>query len=122
MEVSESITITYSMVLQFAALSGDTNPIHLDDEYAEKTIFGKRIVHGMLLGSFISKMIATKYPGEGSIYLSQNLKFKSPCYIGDTVKVTIKLIEQEGSKYTLGTYVTNDHHVLIEGEAFVIKK
>ena len=110
------------MVLQFAALSGDTNPIHLDDEYAEKTIFGKRIVHGMLLGSFISKMIATKYPGEGSIYLSQNLKFKSPCYIGDTVKVTIKLIEQEGSKYTLGTYVTNDHHVLIEGEAFVIKK
>lgn len=122
MEVSETITVTDEMVRQFAELTGDRNPIHLDDDYASKSIFGKRIVHGMLLGGFISKMIATDYPGEGSIYLNQNLNFKSPCFIGDIITVQIKLIKKERTKYTLDTKVLRKNTILIEGEAFVIKK
>jgi len=91
MEVSEKIIVTDDMVHKFAEVSGDRNPIHIDDEYASKSIFGKRIVHGMLLSSFFSKMIAETYPGKGSIYLNQSLNFKNPCYVNDEVTITIKL-------------------------------
>jgi 3-hydroxybutyryl-CoA dehydratase len=77
------------------------NPVHLDDEYAKNSIFKKRIAHGMLLGGYISSIIANEYPGEGSIYLQQTLNFLNPCYIGDEIEVVIELIEQKKYKYNV---------------------
>lgn len=122
MEVSEKIIVTDDMVHKFAEVSGDRNPIHIDDEYASKTIFGERIVHGMLLSSFFSKMIAEKYPGKGSIYLNQSLNFKNPCYINDEVVVTIKLLNETDGKYTLRTTIHRDDTILVYGDALVLKR
>jgi 3-hydroxybutyryl-CoA dehydratase len=122
MRISEKIKITNDMVKIFSELSGDKNPIHLDNEYAKKTIFGKRIVHGMLLSSFFSKLIATDYPGEGSIYLQQNLKFNNPCYIDDEIEVVIELDNVENNKYLLKTYILKDEINIVDGYAVVIKK
>jgi len=122
MEVSEKIIITNDMVHKFAEVSGDRNPIHIDDEYASKTIFGKRIVHGMLLSSLFSKMIAETYPGKGSIYLNQSLNFKNPCYINDEVVVTIKLLNEIDGKYTLRTTIHRDDIILVHGDALVLKR
>ena len=85
-----SRTITEDDILLFALVSGDHNPIHLDAEYAEKTLFGKRIAHGFLIGSLISAVLGNDMPGPGSIYLGQTLKFLAPIHIGDTVTVTVK--------------------------------
>ena len=81
----------------FAEVSGDNNPIHMDDKFARSSIFKKRIAHGFLSGSLISTVIATQLPGPGSIYLNQSLKFLAPVFIGDTITaiVTIKKIEIE---------------------------
>ena len=122
MEVSEKIIITNDMVHKFAEVSGDRNSIHIDDEYASKTIFGKRIVHGMLLSSLFSKMIAETYPGKGSIYLNQSLNFKNPCYINDEVVVTIKLLNEIDGKYTLRTTIHRDDIILVHGDALVLKR
>jgi len=122
MEVSKSIEITEELVYNFAKLSGDNNPIHLDEDYAKKTIFGKRIAHGMLLSSFFSTLIAEKLPGPGSIYLSQNLSFKKPCFIGDTIKVVVSLSKRENKKYFLDTIIMNSsHEIIVEGNALVLK-
>ena len=75
MEVIDQIHISKQLVESFASLTGDYNPIHLEGEYASNSRFGKPIAHGMLLSSFFSKIIASNYPGIGSIYLSQNIKF-----------------------------------------------
>ena len=75
---SITVTITEEMINNFAKVSGDFNPIHVNEQYAKKTIFKKRISHGMLVASFISRVIANKLPGPGTIYLSQNLSFKHP--------------------------------------------
>ena len=77
----------------FAELSGDHNPVHLDDEYASKTVFKKRIAHGFLTASLISTVIATKLPGPGSIYLKQSLKFIAPVFVGETVEAKVKVID-----------------------------
>lgn len=122
MEVSEKIIITNDMVHKFAEVSGDRNPIHIDDKYASKTIFGKRIVHGMLLSSLFSKIIAETYPGKGSIYLNQSLNFKNPCYINDEVVVTIKLLNEIDGKYTLRTTIHRDDIILVHGDALVLKR
>jgi acyl dehydratase len=117
-----SRTITEDDILLFALVSGDHNPIHLDAEYAEKTLFGKRIAHGFLIGSLISVVLGNEMPGPGSIYLGQTLKFLAPIHIGDTVTVTVKVVAIREDKriLTLHTDCTNQHGTLVlSGEARV---
>lgn len=121
-EVFRFVEITDEMVRNFAELSGDKNPIHLDDEYAANTPFKKRIAHGMLVSSFFSTIIAEDYPGNGSIYLEQNLKFLKPCFIGDVVKFKVSLIEEINGKYDLQTDAFIDEVQIIKGTAKVLKR
>ncbi|MCL4158562.1 UNVERIFIED_CONTAM: hypothetical protein GTU68_012634, partial [Idotea baltica] len=88
-----SITKRFSSedVVQFADVSEDNNPIHLDDAAAAESIFGQRVVHGMLVGSLFSALIGTKLPGKGSIYLGQNLSFKAPVMIDDEITATVEV-------------------------------
>ena len=116
-------TITETDVRLFAEISGDINPIHLDDRYAAKTRFGKRIVHGALIASFISNLIGNQIPGHGSIYLSSSLKFRAPTFIGDTVTTTATITSIRSDKpiYTLECICTNQHkEVLCQGESVVL--
>jgi len=117
-----SRTITEDDILLFALVSGDHNPIHLDAEYAEKSLFGKRIAHGFLIGSLISAVLGNDMPGPGSIYLGQTLKFLAPIHIGDTVTVTVKVVAIREDKriITLHTNCTNQQGTLVlSGEATV---
>ena len=82
-------TITEADILLFAGVSGDVNPAHLNQEYAEQTMFKGRIAHGMLSAGLVSAVLGTKLPGFGTIYLSQTLKFKAPVKIGDTIQVEL---------------------------------
>ncbi len=109
-------------VIQYSEISTDTNPVHLDENYASSTIFGKRIVHGMLVASMFSALIGVELPGKGSIYLGQNLIFKAPVYIGDRVTASVEIvgIREDKPIATLRTLCINDEgQVLIEGEAVV---
>lgn len=122
-KASRSKTITAADVEAFAQVTGDTNPVHLDDDYAASTRFGKRIAHGMLVASVISALLANDLPGPGSIYLSQSLSFKAPVFLGDTVTATAELTayRKERRIATFKTTVTNqDGKVVIEGEAVVL--
>jgi 3-hydroxybutyryl-CoA dehydratase len=112
-------TVTDADVVLFAGITGDSNPVHLDQEFAKKTMFEGRIAHGMLTASFISTVLGTKLPGPGCIYVSQNLKFKAPVRIGDTVRarVTITAINQERGRVTVETVCCVGDTVVIEGEA-----
>lgn len=115
--------ITPKMVEIFADISGDINPLHLDDNYAKNTIFGGRIAHGLLVSGLISAVIANQLPGEGAIYLSQSLKFIKPVKINDeiTAEVEIISIDREKSRVTLKTLCTNNQgKVVINGEAQVL--
>lgn len=106
----------------FAEVSQDYNPIHVDEAYASKTVFGQRIVHGMLVASMISALIANHLPGLGSIYLSQTLNFTNPVYIGDEITATVEVIKLRQDKpiCTLKTTCTNRKgDAVIEGEAVV---
>lgn len=91
MEASYSQTITDSDIQSFAEMSGDKNPVHLDEEYAENSRYKKRIAHGLMTASFFSALFGTKLPGEGCVYVSQSLRFKRPVYIGDTVIATVEV-------------------------------
>jgi 3-hydroxybutyryl-CoA dehydratase len=93
MSQEHSQTITDAHVLMFAGMSGDTNPVHLDDELAATTSFGKRISHGMLYSIFLSGIFGTRLPGPGALYRSQMLKFRNPVFIGDTVVVRAEIVE-----------------------------
>lgn len=115
--------ITENDVRSFAELSGDHNPVHVDDAYAETTRFGRRIAHGMLGASLISAVLGTRLPGLGSIYLSQSLTFLGPVYIGDvlTARVTVQKIEGGKPIVTLETVCENQRgEVVIRGEAVVL--
>lgn len=113
-------------VTKFAILSGDNNPIHLDEEYASKTIFKKPIVHGILVSGLFSSLIANDLPGEGSIYLHQSLDFKAPVFHNQKVKaiVTVLSVKSEKNIYTLETICLDfeSGELLIEGKAVVILK
>lgn len=85
MSVSYSQTITDADVKQFAGISGDHNPVHVDDVFAENSRYKKRIAHGLISGSFFSALFGTKLPGPGCVYVSQSFNFKRPVYLGDTV-------------------------------------
>ncbi len=123
MTASRTRTITDEDVRLFAQASGDTNAIHLDDAYAAQTPFKRRIAHGMLTASLISAILGGDLPGLGTIYLGQELKFKAPVFIGDTVTATVELVKYREDKRiaTFRTTVTNQDGVLVvEGEAVVI--
>ena len=114
-------TISEADILMFAAVSLDTNPIHLDAEAAKQSIFGERIAHGMLSASLISALLGTRLPGPGSIYMRQGLRFLAPVRIGDTVRATVEVISlnPEKKRATLKTTCMVGDELVIEGEAYV---
>ncbi|WP_288349370.1 MaoC family dehydratase [uncultured Thalassospira sp.] len=115
-------TVTETDIVMFAGLSGDTNPVHLNDEYARTTMFEGRIAHGMLSAGFISTVLGTRLPGPGTIYLSQNLQFKAPVRIGDTVtaKVIVREIIVGKKRAILETNCYVGDRCVISGEATVM--
>ncbi|MDZ4868401.1 MAG: MaoC family dehydratase [Alphaproteobacteria bacterium] len=115
-------TISEADIVLFAGVSGDTNPVHLDQTFAEKTPFKTRIAHGMLSAGFISTVIGTKLPGPGAIYMSQTLRFKAPVKIGDTVTATCTVTEiiPEKKRAVLQTICKVGDTVVIEGEALIM--
>jgi len=115
--------ITESMLDEFSKFSGDLNPLHMNDEYADSSIFGKRIVHGMLLSTFFSQLIGMKLPGKNSLYFSQSLNFRSPCYIDNEIQVIGEVTEKSNSTriITISTSILNESGTcLIDGVAKVI--
>ena len=116
-----SKTITEADIVLFAAVTGDTNPMHLDAEYAAGTIFKERIAHGMLAAGLITKVLGTQLPGPGTIYMSQNLKFRAPVKIGDTVTATVEVVTLHPEKHraTLRTICTVKGESVMDGEAYV---
>lgn len=110
-------------VRHFAGISGDDNPLHLDETYAAGSRFGKRVVHGILVASLISGVIGTKLPGKGTIYLSQSLKFLKPVFIGDTIRAEVEItkLDTERRRIALETRVIrSDGACVLAGEALVI--
>ncbi len=115
-------TVTESYIYMFAGLSGDVNPAHLDESYAEKTPFKKRIAHGMLTAGYISAILGNQLPGPGTIYMGQDLKFLAPVFIGDTITVRVEVAEliPEKNQVRMKTTCTNqDGKLVLTGEALV---
>ncbi len=118
-----SKTVTDEDVRAFAEVTGDRNPVHLDDGYAAGTRFGRRIAHGMLGASLISAVLANELPGRGTVYLSQTLRFTAPVFLGDTVtaRVVVKNVREDKPVVTLETVCTNQRgERVVEGEAVVL--
>ena len=122
MSASYERVVTTTDIEAFAAVSGDHNPVHLDEEFAKTTRFKGRIAHGLLSASFISTAIASKLPGPGSIYLGQNLSFKRPVRPGEKVeaRVTVTAVNLEKGQATLKTQCLVGETVVIDGEAIVL--
>lgn len=122
MSASVGRTVSEADILMFAGVSGDTNPVHVDGEFAASSMFGQRIAHGMLSAAYISTVFGTKLPGPGCIYLSQSLKFKAPVKIGDTVlaTVTVKELNAEKRKALFDTVCTVAGKVVLEGQAEIL--
>lgn len=122
-KVARTQIITDEMIRSFAALTGDANPVHLDDAYAAGTRFGRRIAHGMIAAGLISAALANDLPGPGTVYLSQTLNFKAPVYPGEAITATIEVKSLHASKpiATISTTCTNhDNVIVLEGEATVL--
>jgi len=122
-KASRTTLITDEMIHAFAGLTGDTNPVHLDDAYAAGTRFGRRIAHGMIAAGLISATLANDLPGPGTVYLSQSLQFKAPVFPGDTITTTVevKTVRPDKPILTLRTVCTNQQEVVVlEGEAVVL--
>ena len=111
-----------ALIRQFAAVSGDHNPVHLDEAYAKTTRFGGRIAHGMLGAALISAILGMQLPGPGTVYLSQNLSFRRPVKLGDLVvsEATVTALDAEKSRATLKTICSVGGKPVIEGEAVVM--
>lgn len=117
-------TISESDVYQFAGITGDFNPLHINSEYANHTIFKERVAHGALTVGFISAVLGTKLPGTDTIYLSQKVDFKLPVKIGDTVTAEVEVLEKKDRKkiIRLRTIVKNQlGEIVVDGEAVVMK-
>jgi 3-hydroxybutyryl-CoA dehydratase len=111
------------MIRAFAELTGDENPVHLDDAYAAGTRFGRRIAHGMIAAGLISAALANDLPGPGTVYLSQTLQFKAPVHPGDTITtaIEVKSVRPDKPIVTLITRCQNQENVVVlEGEAVVL--
>lgn len=119
---SVTVQVTDKMVQQFAELSGDRNPIHMDEEYASKSRFGRRIAHGMIVGALISRALVDGI-GRGGIYLGQSLKFVNPVFIDDKITITIKItgIRKEKGIATVETNAYKENgDVVVKGEAVIM--
>jgi acyl dehydratase len=119
---SLSKAFTEKDVIQFANISTDTNPIHLDKNFAADSVFGQRVVHGMLIASLFSALVGVKLPGEGTIYLGQSLNFKAPVFIGEQVTASVEILKIREDKpiVTLGTLCINiEGQTVVDGEAVV---
>lgn len=114
-------TVTETDVVLFAGLTGDNNPMHIDEEFASQTRFGSRIIHGMLTASFLSSVIGMKMPGPGCIYMGQNIKFLKPVHIGETVTARATIIEMfpEKQRIKLLTECIVRGVVVLTGDALV---
>lgn len=121
MSASYSQTITESDISIFAGVSGDKNPAHVNEEYAKESRLKKRVAHGMLSASFFSGILGTKLPGPGCLYASQNLIFKRPVYIGETVTATVTVTEIDcrARRVKLSTVCTVRNKKVIDGDAEV---
>ncbi|HEY5071610.1 MAG TPA: MaoC family dehydratase [Caulobacteraceae bacterium] len=106
----------------FAAVTGDDNPLHLDEAFAAATAFGGRIAHGMLLAGYISAVLGARLPGAGAIYISQNLRFRRPVRIGDevTARVEVSTIDHDRGRVSLATTCRVAGKIVVEGEAQVM--
>lgn len=115
-------TVGEADIVAFADVTGDTNPVHLDEGYAATTSFGQRIAHGMLSAGYISAVLGTQLPGPGAVYLSQSLKFKRPVKIGDAVTaiVTVTEINAAKAQATLSTVCKVNGKAVVDGEAVVM--
>ena len=116
-------TIEQADVDAFAAVTGDHNPVHVDEAFAQQTRFGRRIAHGMLTASLISSVLANKLPGEGSVYLGQTLQFVAPVFPGDeiTARVTVKDVREDKPIVKLETVCVNQRgETVIRGEATIL--
>ena len=113
-------TVTDADVKMFAGITGDFNPVHINKEFAKETMFKDRIAHGMLVGSLFSTILGTQLPGEGAIYVGQELKFTKPVYIEDTITATVTVSEVivEKNRVVLETIATNQSgDVVVKGSA-----
>ena len=119
MSESYSQTISEADVKAYAGISGDRNPVHMDDEYAEKSRYKKRIAHGMISSSFFSALFGTKLPGPGCVYVHQSLNFKRPVYIGDTVTaiITVTKIDEIKNRVYFDTVCKVKNKIVIDGKA-----
>jgi 3-hydroxybutyryl-CoA dehydratase len=119
MEATVSKTVTMADIETFASVSGDYNPVHLDPEYAAKTIFKQPIAHGLLTASYISTVFGMKMPGPGAIYVSQSLNFKAPVNIGDEVvaRVVVADLMPAKRRARFDCYCTVNGKVVLDGEA-----
>ena len=123
MSAETSHQVTDTIVRKFADVTGDDNPVHLDEAYAATTLFGGRTAHGMLGAGFISACIATKLPGPGTIYISQSLRFMRPVRIGDTVTVRLEVVELIPDKRHVRlttTCINQKGKVVMDGEAMCL--
>jgi 3-hydroxybutyryl-CoA dehydratase len=121
MTASVAKTITDADIVLYSAVSTDTNPVHLDAEEAERSLFKGRVAHGMLSAGLISAALGTRLPGPGTIYLSQSLRFRAPVRPGDTVTATVEItaLDAERKRATLKTLCLVMGKPVIEGEAVV---
>jgi len=119
MSASFGKTITDADILMFSGVSGDTNPVHLDEEFAGATMFEGRIAHGILVGSLISTVLGTRLPGPGAVYVSQTLKFLAPVRAGDTVRARVKIteIDREKRRVSLETGCYIGDRAVVTGDA-----
>ncbi len=119
MKASYAKTITEADVVLFAGITGDDNPVHINAEYAEQTMFEQRIVHGMFSAGLISAVLGTRLSGPGAIYIDQQLSFKAPVHIGDTVVATATVVEinEERRRVRLETICRVNNKVVAEGFA-----
>ena len=117
-----SFTVREEDITAFAEVSGDHNPVHLDEGFAQGTAFKGRIAHGMLTAAYVSAVLGNELPGPGSVYLSQSLRFRRPVRIGDavTVRVSVAEIEPRTAKVTLSTVCQVNGKTVLDGEAGVL--
>jgi 3-hydroxybutyryl-CoA dehydratase len=121
---SFSKTVSEADIYTFAGVCGDFNPIHVDEEFARTTRFGQRIAHGIFTAALVSTVIGTALPGKNTLYMSQEMKFIAPVFIGDTMTAAVKVLEKNEAKRTLmlETTVTNQHgKAVLVGKARVMK-
>lgn len=119
---SNARTVTEADIVLFAGVSGDTNPVHINQEFAAESPFAGRIAHGMLIASYVSTVLGMQLPGPGCIYISQQLRFKAPVRVGDTVKTRVEVREvmSDRKRVILNTVCSVGGQVVLEGEAVML--